>query len=106
MFRHDSPASAMETGGGKEETLDEFKRKKMMRRTEKLVTGLGFFTLTRRVLFISTHQWAFTKVWSNILLQALICCLTQTIKESSTYQGKRCVQEKGEKKGQGIRKYP
>jgi hypothetical protein len=30
MFRHDSPASAMETGGGKEETLDEFKRKKMM----------------------------------------------------------------------------
>jgi hypothetical protein len=42
MFRRDSPASAMETGGGKEETLDEFKRKKMMRRKEKLMTGLGF----------------------------------------------------------------
>jgi hypothetical protein len=32
----------METGGGKEETLDEFKRKKMMRQKEKLMTGLGF----------------------------------------------------------------
>jgi hypothetical protein len=32
----------METGGGKEETLDELKRKKMMRRKEKLMTGLGF----------------------------------------------------------------
>jgi hypothetical protein len=55
MVRRDSPASAMEIGGGKEETLDEFKRKKMMRRKEKLVIGLGFFTLIRRVLFISTH---------------------------------------------------
>jgi hypothetical protein len=27
----------------KEETLDELKRKKMMRRKEKLMTGLGFF---------------------------------------------------------------
>jgi hypothetical protein len=26
----------------KEETLDELKRKKMMRRKEKLMTGLGF----------------------------------------------------------------
>jgi hypothetical protein len=42
MFRHDSPASAMETGGGQEETLDELKRKKMMRRKEKLMTGLWF----------------------------------------------------------------
>jgi hypothetical protein len=42
MFRRDSPASAMETGGGKEETLDELKRKKMMRRKEKLMIGLGF----------------------------------------------------------------
>jgi hypothetical protein len=106
MFRRDSPALAMETGGGKEETLDEFKRKKMMRQKEKLVTGLGFFTLTKCVLFINTHQWAFMKVRSNILLQALICCLMQTIKESSRYQGKRCVQKKGENKGQGIRKYP
>jgi hypothetical protein len=32
----------METGGGKEETLDEFKTKKMMRRKEKLMTGLEF----------------------------------------------------------------
>jgi hypothetical protein len=55
MFRRDSPASAMEIGGRKEETLDEFKRKKMMRWKEKLVTGLGFFTLIRRVLFKSTH---------------------------------------------------
>jgi hypothetical protein len=55
MFRRDSPASAMETGGGKEEILDELKRKKMMRRKEKLMTGLGFFTLTKRALFISTH---------------------------------------------------
>jgi hypothetical protein len=101
MFRRDSPTSAMETDGGKEETLDEFNRKKMMRRKEKLVTGLGFFTLTRRVLFISTHQWAFTKVRSNILLQALICCLMQTIKESSTYQGKRCVQKKERRKDRG-----
>jgi hypothetical protein len=45
----------METGGGEEETLDEFKRKKMMRQKEKLVTGLGFFTLIRRILFVSTH---------------------------------------------------
>jgi hypothetical protein len=45
----------METGGGKEETLDEFKRKKKMRQKEKLVIGLGFFILIRRVLFISTH---------------------------------------------------
>jgi hypothetical protein len=72
MFKRDSPALAMEIGGGKDKTLDEFKRKKMMQWKEKLVTGLGFFTLTRRVLFISTHQWAFTKVRSNILLQALI----------------------------------
>jgi hypothetical protein len=43
MFRRDSPASAMEIGGGKEETLDELKGKKMMRRKEKLMTGLGFF---------------------------------------------------------------
>jgi hypothetical protein len=27
----------------------------MMRRKEKLMTGLGFFTLARRALFISTH---------------------------------------------------
>jgi hypothetical protein len=45
----------METGGGKEETLDELKRKKMMRQKEKLMTGLGFFTLARRALFIRTH---------------------------------------------------
>jgi hypothetical protein len=45
----------METGGGKEETLNELKRKKMMRRKEKLVIGIGFFTLIRHVLFISTH---------------------------------------------------
>jgi hypothetical protein len=55
MFRRDPPASAMEIGGGKEETLDELKRKKMMRRKEKLMTRLGFFTLARRALFISTH---------------------------------------------------
>jgi hypothetical protein len=42
MFRCDPPASAMETGVGKEETLDELKRKKMMRRKEKLMTGLWF----------------------------------------------------------------
>jgi hypothetical protein len=35
MFRRDSPTSAMKTGGGKEETLDELKRKKMMRRKEE-----------------------------------------------------------------------
>jgi hypothetical protein len=29
----------MKTGGGKEETLDELKMKKMMRRKEKLVIG-------------------------------------------------------------------
>jgi hypothetical protein len=45
----------METGGGKEETLDELDRKKMMWRKEKLMTGLGFFTLARRALFISMH---------------------------------------------------
>jgi hypothetical protein len=55
MVRHGSPASTMEIGGGKKETLDEFKRKKMMRRKEKLVIRLGFFTLIRRVLFISMH---------------------------------------------------
>jgi hypothetical protein len=42
MFRHDPPASAMEIGVGKKETLDELKSKKMMRRKEKLMIGLGF----------------------------------------------------------------
>jgi hypothetical protein len=42
MFRRDPLASAMETRIGKEETLDEMKRKKMMRRKKKLMTGLGF----------------------------------------------------------------
>jgi hypothetical protein len=55
MFRRDSPASAMEIGGGKEETLDELKRKKMMPRKEMLMTGLGFFTLAGHALFISMH---------------------------------------------------
>jgi hypothetical protein len=55
MFRRDSLASAMEIGGGKEETLDELKRKKMMPRKEMLMTRLGFFTLVGRALFISTH---------------------------------------------------
>jgi hypothetical protein len=32
----------METDGGQEETLDELKRKKMMRQKEKLMTRLGF----------------------------------------------------------------
>jgi hypothetical protein len=45
MFRRDSPASAMDTGGGKEETLDELQGKKMMWQKESLMTGLGFFTL-------------------------------------------------------------
>jgi hypothetical protein len=54
MVRCDLPASAMETGGGKEETLDELKRKKMWRK-EKQVIGLGFFTLITRLLFISMH---------------------------------------------------
>jgi hypothetical protein len=39
----------------KEETLDEMKKKKMMRQKKKLITRLGFFTLTRRALFISTR---------------------------------------------------
>jgi hypothetical protein len=52
MFRRGSPASATETGGGNEETLDELKRKKKMRRKDKLMTGLGFFTLAGRALFI------------------------------------------------------
>jgi hypothetical protein len=41
MFKPDPLASAMETGVGKE-NLDELKRKKMMQRKEKLMTGLGF----------------------------------------------------------------
>jgi hypothetical protein len=44
MFRCDSPASAMETGGRKEEILDELKRKKMIRRKDKLMTRLGFLS--------------------------------------------------------------
>jgi hypothetical protein len=54
MFRRDTPASAMETGGGKEETLDELKRKKMMRRKEKLMTRLGFFC-PHQACFIYNH---------------------------------------------------
>jgi hypothetical protein len=42
MFKRDPPTSAMEAGVGKKETLDVLKRKKMMRRKEKLMTGLGF----------------------------------------------------------------
>jgi hypothetical protein len=44
----------METGAGKEEILDEFKRKKMMRRKKKLVTRLGFF-YPHQACFIYKH---------------------------------------------------
>jgi hypothetical protein len=54
MFRRDPPASAMETGGGKKETLDKLKRKNMMRRKEKLMTGLGFF-YPRQACIIYKH---------------------------------------------------
>jgi hypothetical protein len=40
----------------KGETLDEFKRRKMMRRKKKLMTGLGFLPIARRALFISTYN--------------------------------------------------
>jgi hypothetical protein len=43
----------METGGGKEEALDKLKRKKMMRRKEKLMTGLGFYP--HQACFIYKH---------------------------------------------------
>jgi hypothetical protein len=39
----------------KEETLDEMKERKMMRRRKNLMTELGFFTLTKLALFISTY---------------------------------------------------
>jgi hypothetical protein len=42
----------MGTGGGKKETLDEFKRKKMMRRKEELVIGLGFFLPSSGVFYL------------------------------------------------------
>jgi hypothetical protein len=35
-------------------TLDEMRKRKMMRRRKKLMKELGFFTLARRALFIST----------------------------------------------------
>jgi hypothetical protein len=37
--------------GGK--TIDEMRKRKMMRRRKKLMNELGFFTLTKRALFIS-----------------------------------------------------
>jgi hypothetical protein len=36
-------------------TLDAMRRRKMMRRRKKLMNELGFFTLAKRALFISTH---------------------------------------------------
>jgi hypothetical protein len=42
MFRHDPPASAMETSVCQEETLDDIKKKKMMRRRKNVMTELGF----------------------------------------------------------------
>jgi hypothetical protein len=42
MFRRDPLASAMETSVCQEETLDEIKKKMMMRRRKNLMTELGF----------------------------------------------------------------
>jgi hypothetical protein len=42
MFSHDPPASAMEASVCQEETLDEIKKKKMMRQRKNLMTELGF----------------------------------------------------------------
>jgi hypothetical protein len=39
--------------GGK--TLDEEKKRKIIWRREKLMKELGFFTLAKRALFVSTH---------------------------------------------------
>jgi hypothetical protein len=45
----------METSIGKEKTLDAIRKRKMMRRRKKLMNELGFFTLAKCALFISTH---------------------------------------------------
>jgi hypothetical protein len=42
MFRHDPLASAMETSGVKEKTLDGMRKKKMMQRRKILMKELGF----------------------------------------------------------------
>jgi hypothetical protein len=39
----------------KEKTLDEIRKKMMMRQRKKLMNELGFFTLTKHALFISKH---------------------------------------------------
>jgi hypothetical protein len=39
----------------KEETLDKMEERKMMRRRKKLMTELGFLTLAKHALFISTY---------------------------------------------------
>jgi hypothetical protein len=55
MFKRDSLASAMETSARDKKTLDGVRRKKTMQQRKALMKELGFFTLAKRTLFISTY---------------------------------------------------
>jgi hypothetical protein len=96
----------METGGGKEETLDEFKRKKMMRRKEKLVTGLGFF-YPHQACFIYKHtlMGLFESTVQHIITGSYMLPNADDKRKVNVSREKMRT-KKGEKKGQGIRKYP
>jgi hypothetical protein len=55
MLKCDPLASSMETSDDREKTLDGMRKKKMMRRRKALMKELGFSTLAKRALFISTY---------------------------------------------------
>jgi hypothetical protein len=55
MFKRDPLASDMETDVGSEKTLDGISTKKTMRQRKELMKELGFFTLAKSALFISTY---------------------------------------------------
>jgi hypothetical protein len=69
MFRRDPPASAMETNAGGK-TVDEMRKRKMMRRRKIVMKELGFFPKPTRFIYkqtfmglcklkVQVHLWAF-----------------------------------------------
>jgi hypothetical protein len=87
MFSYDPPASAMEiSAGGK--TLDEVRKRKMMRWRKIVMKELGFFTLAKHALFISTPYWASAETRSKVHLWAFIFFPEQTIRKKQRIKSK------------------
>jgi hypothetical protein len=78
MFRRDPPASAMETNtGGK--TLDEMRKRKMMRRRKIVMKELGFFPKPPHFFYKQTLM-GFCKLKVQLHLRAFIFSPEQKIK--------------------------